>query len=142
MPNDDKAPIRFDPDAKGPLDGIRVLDLTRLVAGNMLSLQLADFGADVIKVEPPSGDPLRDWRDAGRELHWKTYARNKRSIVLHLRHDGAKEARLRLVGGADDRLCRRPRIPRPRAGAAAARARRHDRRPLRRLRRGDRAAST
>ena len=71
-----KPPITFDPAARGPLDGVRVLDLSRLVAGNMLSLQLADFGADVIKVEPPAGDPLRDWRDAGLALHWKTYARN------------------------------------------------------------------
>jgi crotonobetainyl-CoA:carnitine CoA-transferase CaiB-like acyl-CoA transferase len=91
----------FDPAATGPLDGVRVLDLSRLVAGNMLSLQLADFGADVIKVEPPAGDPLRDWRDGGKELHWKTYARNKRSIVLNLRHDSAKDALLRLVACAD-----------------------------------------
>ena len=94
-------PIKFDPAATGPLDAIRVLDLTRLVAGNMLSLQLADFGADVIKVEPTSGDPLRDWRDGGQELHWKTYARNKRSIVLNFRHAGAKAALLRLVATAD-----------------------------------------
>jgi crotonobetainyl-CoA:carnitine CoA-transferase CaiB-like acyl-CoA transferase len=93
--------ISFDPAATGPLAGVRVLDLSRLVAGNMLSLQLADFGADVIKVEPPAGDPLRDWRDGGRELHWKTYARNKRSIVLNLRHDGAKDALLRLAATAD-----------------------------------------
>ena len=94
-------PIKFDPAATGPLDGIRAIDLTRLVAGNMLSLQLADFGADVIKVEPQSGDPLRDWRDGGQELHWKTYARNKRSIVLNFRHAGAKAALLRLVATAD-----------------------------------------
>jgi crotonobetainyl-CoA:carnitine CoA-transferase CaiB-like acyl-CoA transferase len=93
--------IKFDSSATGPLDGIRVLDLTRLVAGNMLSLQLADFGADVIKVEPPSGDPLRDWRDGGHELHWKTYARNKRSIVLNFRHPDAKAVLLRLVAGTD-----------------------------------------
>jgi crotonobetainyl-CoA:carnitine CoA-transferase CaiB-like acyl-CoA transferase len=93
--------VHFDPAATGPLAGVRVLDLSRLVAGNMLSLQLADFGADVIKVEPPSGDPLRDWRDGGRELHWKTYARNKRSIVLNFRHDAAKEALKRLVKTAD-----------------------------------------
>jgi crotonobetainyl-CoA:carnitine CoA-transferase CaiB-like acyl-CoA transferase len=101
MPPPSPHRISFDPAATGPLAGVRVLDLSRLVAGNMLSLQLADFGADVIKVEPPAGDPLRDWRDAGRELHWKTYARNKRSIVLNLRHDGAKDALLRLVATAD-----------------------------------------
>jgi crotonobetainyl-CoA:carnitine CoA-transferase CaiB-like acyl-CoA transferase len=95
------SPLRFDPAAHGPLDGIRVLDLSRLVAGNMLSLQLADFGADVIKVEPPAGDPLRDWRDAGLALHWKTYARNKRSLVLNLRHAAAKDALKRLVATAD-----------------------------------------
>jgi len=93
--------IPFQPAATGPLAGVRVVDLSRLVAGNMLSLQLADFGADVIKVEPPSGDPLRDWRDGGKELHWKTYARNKRSIVLNLRHAAAKDALKRLVATAD-----------------------------------------
>jgi len=102
MQNTDQIPpIKFDPAATGPLDGIRVLDLTRLVAGNMLSLQLADFGADVIKIEPPSGDPLRDWRDGGHELHWKTYARNKRSMVLNFRHVKAKTALLRLAATAD-----------------------------------------
>ena len=94
-------PVHFDPRTQGPLTGLRVLDLSRLVAGNMLSLQLADFGADVIKVEPPDGDPLRDWRDGGHELHWKTYARNKRSIVLNLRHAAAKDALLRLLASAD-----------------------------------------
>jgi crotonobetainyl-CoA:carnitine CoA-transferase CaiB-like acyl-CoA transferase len=93
--------IPFDPAAVGPLAGVRVLDLSRLVAGNMLSLQLADFGADVVKVEPPSGDPLRDWRDGGEELHWKTYARNKRSMVLNFRHAAAKDALKRLVATAD-----------------------------------------
>jgi crotonobetainyl-CoA:carnitine CoA-transferase CaiB-like acyl-CoA transferase len=95
------SPVRFDPAQHGPLDGVRVLDLSRMVAGNMLSLQLADFGADVIKVEPPGGDSLRDWHDAGEPLHWKTYARNKRSLVLNLRHAAAKEALMRLVGRAD-----------------------------------------
>jgi crotonobetainyl-CoA:carnitine CoA-transferase CaiB-like acyl-CoA transferase len=93
--------LPFQPDAARPLAGVRVLDLSRLVAGNMLSLQLADFGADVIKVEPPPGDPLRDWRDGGEELHWKTYARNKRSIVLNLRYAAAWDALLALVATAD-----------------------------------------
>jgi crotonobetainyl-CoA:carnitine CoA-transferase CaiB-like acyl-CoA transferase len=91
----------FDARAEGPLAGVRALDLSRLVAGNMLSLQLADFGADVIKVEPPSGDPLRDWRDGDRQLHWKTYARNKRSVVLNLRQPAARDALVRLVAIAD-----------------------------------------
>jgi crotonobetainyl-CoA:carnitine CoA-transferase CaiB-like acyl-CoA transferase len=101
MPDPETQPIRFDPNTRGPLHGVRVLDLSRLVAGNMVSLQLGDFGADVIKIEPPSGDPLRDWRDGGKSLHWKTYARNKRSIVLDLRQDAAKDALLRLVAIAD-----------------------------------------
>ena len=50
----------YDENFSGPLNGLKVLDLSRLVAGNMLSLQLADYGAEVIKVEPPDvGDPLR-----------------------------------------------------------------------------------
>jgi crotonobetainyl-CoA:carnitine CoA-transferase CaiB-like acyl-CoA transferase len=94
-------PIHFDEHAKGPLHGMRVLDLSRLVAGNMLSLQLGDFGADVIKVEPPEGDPLRAWRDGGEQLFWKTYSRNKMSMVMNLRHESARNALLRLVETAD-----------------------------------------
>src|SRR3954463_4401167 len=76
----------FRPEAACPLDGIRVLDLSRLVAGNMLSLQLADFGAEVIKIEDPrKGDPLRDWRTNNISVHWKVYARNKKSVTLNLR---------------------------------------------------------
>ena len=76
----------FRPDASCPLEGIRVLDLSRLVAGNMVSLQLADFGAEVIKIEDPrKGDPLRDWRTNGISVHWKVYARNKKSVTLNLR---------------------------------------------------------
>ncbi len=96
-----RPPIRFDAEAVGPLSGCRVLDLSRLVAGNMLSLQLADFGAEVIKVEPPEGDPLRAWRDGGQQLFWKTYSRNKLSIVLNLRQPDAMAALLRLVDTAD-----------------------------------------
>jgi crotonobetainyl-CoA:carnitine CoA-transferase CaiB-like acyl-CoA transferase len=94
-------PIRFDVTAKGPLDGIRVVDLSRLVAGNMLSLQLGDFGADVIKVEPPQGDPLRDWKDDGHSLYWKTYGRNKRSIALNLREAKDMDVLRALLATAD-----------------------------------------
>ncbi|NVD40678.1 CoA transferase [Ensifer sp. HO-A22] len=97
----DFARKHWDPDAEGPLDGIKVLDLSRLVAGNMLSLQLADFGADVIKIEPPAGDPLREWKDEGLSLFWKTYGRNKRSVVLNLREDADREALWALIATAD-----------------------------------------
>jgi crotonobetainyl-CoA:carnitine CoA-transferase CaiB-like acyl-CoA transferase len=94
--------IPFQPDAKCPLDGIAVLDLTRLVAGNMLSLQLADFGAEVIKIEEPGkGDPLRDWRVEGISAYWKVYARNKKSVTLNLREAEGKALLLRLVEHAD-----------------------------------------
>ena len=79
---------KFNPDAHGPLDGVRVLDLSRLVAGNMLTAFLADFGADVIKVEREgSGDDLRNWREADHDIYWKVYGRNKRSLVLDLKSD-------------------------------------------------------
>jgi len=79
---------KFNPDARGPLDGVRVLDLSRLVAGNMLTAFLADFGADVIKVEREgSGDDLRNWREADHDIYWKVYGRNKRSLVLDLKSD-------------------------------------------------------
>lgn len=59
----------------GPLQGLKVLDMSRLVAGNMASLQLADFGADVVKVEAlPAGDPLRAWRQGARRRSGKPMA--------------------------------------------------------------------
>jgi crotonobetainyl-CoA:carnitine CoA-transferase CaiB-like acyl-CoA transferase len=95
------ARVTFDEAGEGPAEGIRVVDLSRLVAGNMLSLQLADFGADVIKVEPPDGDALRHWKDKGLSIHWKVYGRNKKSIALNLRTDAGKEALRRLLKTAD-----------------------------------------
>jgi crotonobetainyl-CoA:carnitine CoA-transferase CaiB-like acyl-CoA transferase len=78
--------VAFDPAAPVPLAGLRVVDLSRLVAGNMVSLQLADQGAEVIKIEDPTtGDPLRAWRTKGLSLHWKVYARNKKSLALNSR---------------------------------------------------------
>lgn len=88
----------YDPSARGPLEGVRVLDLSRLVAGNMATHVLADFGADVIKVERPGrGDDLRNWRVAGQEIFWKIYARNKRSIALDIKSSEGREALERLV---------------------------------------------
>ena len=92
----------FEPDAAGPLRGVRVLDFSRLVAGNMLSLQLADFGAEVVKVESPGrGDTLRDWREAGVSVHWKVYARNKKSITLDLKSPEAPGVILDLAAHFD-----------------------------------------
>lgn len=98
---EEKKTVRFDAGLKGLLHGIRVIDLSRVVAGNMLSLQLGDFGADVVKVESPQGDALREWRDNGHSLHWKTYGRNKRSIALNLRQPKALEALRKLLETAD-----------------------------------------
>jgi crotonobetainyl-CoA:carnitine CoA-transferase CaiB-like acyl-CoA transferase len=92
----------FDPTLSGPLHGVRVLDFSRLVAGNMVSLQVADFGAEVVKVEEPGhGDTLRDWREAGLSVHWKVYARNKKSITLDLKASEAPGIVLDLVGHFD-----------------------------------------
>jgi crotonobetainyl-CoA:carnitine CoA-transferase CaiB-like acyl-CoA transferase len=68
-----------------PLEGIRVLDLSRMVAGALTGMLLADFGADVVKVERPgTGDPLRNWTTEGLSLWWNVYGRNKRYITLNL----------------------------------------------------------
>ena len=90
--------IEFAPDAPVPLAGIRVVDLSRLVAGNMVSLQLADQGAEVIKIEDPKvGDPLRAWRWKGQSLYWKVYARNKKSLALNLRPQAGRDVLLDLL---------------------------------------------
>ena len=90
--------IEFAPDAPVPLSGIRVVDLSRLVAGNMVSLQLADQGAEVIKIEDPKvGDPLRAWRWKGQSLYWKVYARNKKSLALNLRPRAGRDVLLDLL---------------------------------------------
>jgi crotonobetainyl-CoA:carnitine CoA-transferase CaiB-like acyl-CoA transferase len=90
----------YTPDATGPLTGIRVLDLSRLVAGNTLTQVLGDFGAEVIKIEPPTGDTLRAWRTNDIEVNWKLYGRSKKSLGLELRKPEARELLLRLVPSA------------------------------------------
>jgi crotonobetainyl-CoA:carnitine CoA-transferase CaiB-like acyl-CoA transferase len=93
--------VPFQPEARGPLSGIRVIDLTRLVAGNMLSLLLADFGAEVIKVEVPGrGDTLRDWYEEGVPVFWKVYARNKQSITLDIRKPDGRSILEKLAGSS------------------------------------------
>ena len=90
----------YEPAAQGPLSGLRVLDVSRLFAGNLLTQVLGDFGAEVIKVEPPSGDTLRGWTVNGVSAHWKIYARNKKSLCLELRKTDAQELLLRFIPSA------------------------------------------
>ena len=90
----------FEDGAGSPLTGLRVLDLTRLAAGNMLTHMLADFGADVIKVERPGvGDDLR--RFGKHESWWKEYSRSKRSLSLNPRTEEGQDILLKLVKTAD-----------------------------------------
>src|SRR3989440_7316919 len=92
----------FAPDAVCPLDGVRVVDLSRLVAGNAVSSQLADFGAEVLKIEDPvKGDPLRAWQTAGVSVHWKLYARNKKSVALSLRDPRGRDLLLDLAASSE-----------------------------------------
>ncbi|MXY33600.1 MAG: CoA transferase [Boseongicola sp. SB0664_bin_43] len=90
----------FEDGRSTPLAGLRVLDLTRLAAGNMLTHMMADFGADVIKVERPgTGDDLR--RFGTHEAWWKAYSRSKRSLTLNLRSGDGRDILLTLVETAD-----------------------------------------
>ena len=86
-------PAPFEDGTGSPLIGLRVLDLTRLAAGNMLTHMLADFGADVIKVERPGvGDDLR--RFGKHESWWKEYSRSKRSLSLNPHSEEGREVLL------------------------------------------------
>jgi crotonobetainyl-CoA:carnitine CoA-transferase CaiB-like acyl-CoA transferase len=90
----------YQPTAKGPLEGVRVLDLSRLFAGNLLTQILGDYGAEVIKVEPLEGDTLRAWKTESVATNWKIYARNKKSLCLDLRNPEAVELVAKLVPSA------------------------------------------
>jgi formyl-CoA transferase len=88
---------QYAPQAKGALQGVRVLDLSRLFAGNLLTQFLGDFGAEVIKVEPPGGDTLRAWQTKGVSTHWKIYARNKKSLCVDLHKPEARDILFRFL---------------------------------------------
>ena len=89
---------------KRPLDGIRVIEMGSLIAGPFAGKTLGDFGASVIKIEPPrNGDPLRSWRtqDGETSMWWHVQARNKKSIALDLRKTEGQEIARKLILEAD-----------------------------------------
>ena len=88
----------------GPLAGLKVLELGQLIAGPFAAKTLADFGADVIKIETPqTGDPLRKWRllKDGTSVWWQVQSRNKRSVALDLKLPQAQDIVRRLAREAD-----------------------------------------
>ncbi len=87
-----------------PLDGVKVVELGQLIAGPFAGKMLGEFGAEVIKVEPPGeGDPLRKWRKLyqGTSVWWEVQSRNKASITLDLRHPRGQEVARRLIRRSD-----------------------------------------
>jgi len=90
---------------RGPLDGIRVVDLTRVMTGPYCTTMLGDLGADVIKVElPAKGDDTRAWGPpflGGEAIYYLSINRNKRSLALDLKSEAGTEALWRLIDGAD-----------------------------------------
>ena len=86
------------------LDGIRVLELGQLIAGPFAAKTLADFGAQIIKVESPGdGDPLRKWRmlHEGTSVWWQAQSRNKQSVCIDLRVKEGQEIVRKLASEAD-----------------------------------------
>jgi formyl-CoA transferase len=92
------------PLAPGALNGLRVVEMGQLIAGPFVGKTLGEFGADVVKIEPPgTGDPLRNWRllKDGTSLWWQVQSRNKRSVALDLKDPEAQQAVRALAAGAD-----------------------------------------
>ncbi len=83
------------------LEGVRVVEMGSFLAGPFCGQLLADFGAEVIKVEPPGkGDPMRVWgrhQKDGRTLWWPIIARNKKSVTLNLREEEGQDLARRLL---------------------------------------------
>ena len=111
------------PEPPLPLAGLRVIDLSAVIAGPSVARYLADFGADVIKVERPEGDTLRNiaWRDPrdGTGLWWKMANRNKRFVALDLKLDADRDVLLR-TGRRRGRARSRTSVPARWSGWASA----------------------
>ena len=92
------------PPTPGALDGLRVVEMGQLIAGPFAAKMLGEFGADVVKIEPPgTGDPLRNWRllQDGTSVWWQVSSRNKRSVALDLRAAEGQDIARRLISEAD-----------------------------------------
>jgi formyl-CoA transferase len=89
--------------AQKPLQGLKVIELGQLIAGPFAGKFFAEFGADVIKIEPPEGDPLRKWRKLHKEtsLWWYVQNRNKKSVTVNLRTPEGQDIVRRLAKTAD-----------------------------------------
>jgi len=90
--------------AAGALDGVRVIEMGQLIAGPFCGKLLGEFGAEIIKIEPPgTGDPLRNWRllKDGTSVWWQVQSRNKRSVAVDLRVPEGQQIARKLVAGAD-----------------------------------------
>ena len=92
------------PLVSGPLSGLKVVELGQLIAGPFAAKTLADFGAEVIKIEPPGvGDPLRQWRllHNGTSVWWQVQSRNKQSVALDLKDPASRDTVRALIAEAD-----------------------------------------
>ena len=88
----------------GPLEGLRVLEMGQLLAGPFTGSMLAYFGAEVIKIEPPGGDPIRGWRvldDSGTSYWWRSLGRNKKCLSIDLRDERGRALARRLAARSD-----------------------------------------
>src|SRR5580692_2530997 len=87
---------------RGPLSGLRVVEMGQLIAGPFCGQLLGDLGADVVKVEAPGqGDPMRAWGQPGYPLFWEILSRNKRTVSLDLRQAAGQDLARRLIAQAD-----------------------------------------
>ena len=85
----------------GSLAGVRVVELGQLIAGPFCGQLLGDMGAEVVKIEPPGGDPMRHWGQGSQPTWWRVIARNKQSVVADLKTEEGQQLARRLIGEAD-----------------------------------------
>jgi crotonobetainyl-CoA:carnitine CoA-transferase CaiB-like acyl-CoA transferase len=91
------------PNSFGPLSGIRILEIGHYIAAPFCTRILGDLGAEIIKIEPPAGDPARDWgaKQNDRSLWWSVHARNKRSVAIDIKSPEGLEAVQKVIASCD-----------------------------------------